>query len=156
MYKFTIICLGKLKEKAFKDLEKEYLKRLSPFTKINLIELQDVSHGTSDDPERVKLKEAEKIKSQIPKGSIVLLLEERGKQRDSVQFASFIERIGSIGQEVVFIIGGGLGLHDSLKEVSNYSISLSPLTFTHNFSRILLEEQLYRAITIINGKAYHK
>lgn len=157
MYKITIIALGKLKEKAYQELEKEFLKRLSPFAKVSLVELPEEPYTKNADLERIKHKEAEKIKKQLPEsGAIVVLLEEKGKLRDSVQFAQNLERIGSLGQEIVFILGSGIGLHESLKEVSNYTISLSPLTFPHNMARILLLEQLYRSITIINGKEYHK
>lgn len=156
MFKIRIICLGKFKEKAFKDLEKEYLKRLSPFAKVKLIELPEVSYKTGQDIDAIKEKEAVLITKQIPSNSIVITLEEKGTVRNSKDFATFLERIGNLGQELVFIIGSGVGLHDSMKTVSNYQMSLSPLTFTHNFARVLLEEQIYRACTIIAGKEYHK
>lgn len=156
MFKIKIICLGKFKEKAYKDLEKEYLKRLSPFVKLQLVELPEESYRKSDDLDRIKSKEAALIKKHIPDGSMVILLEEKGTLRDSKEFALFIERIGSLGQEIVFVLGSGIGLHSSMKDISNYTISLSKLTFPHNFARILLEEQIYRACTIIAGKEYHK
>lgn len=156
MFKITIICLGKLKEKAYQDLDKEFSKRLSPFAKLNLIELPEEPYKKSDDLEQIKLKEAEKIRNQIKSGAIVILLQEKGTLRSSVEFANFLDRLGSLGQEVVFVIGSGIGLHDSLKEVANYNMSLSPLTFPHNMARVLLLEQIYRAITVINGKEYHK
>ena len=87
---------------------------------------------------------------------MVILLEEKGTLRNSADFAGFLERIGAIGKEVVFVIGSGIGLHPMLKQYSNYSISLSPLTFPHNMARVVLEEQIYRACTILAGKEYHK
>ena len=156
MFKIKIICLGKFKEKAFIELEKEYLKRLSPFAKVKLVELPEVSYRGNDDIERVKEKEAESIQKQISDDGIVILLEEKGALRDSKDFAKFVDRVGSLGQELIFIIGSGVGLHQSLRGRSNYQISLSPLTFTHNFARVLLEEQIYRACTILAGKEYHK
>lgn len=156
MLKIKIICLGKFKEKAFKELEKEYLKRLSPFAKVKLVELLEVSYKASEDTDRVKRKEAELIQKQLPDDAIIILLEEKGTLRNSKDFANFLERIGGLGQEIVFVLGSGVGLHESLRHVSNYQISLSPLTFPHNFARVLLEEQIYRACTIIAGKAYHK
>lgn len=156
MFKITIICLGKFKEPAYKDLEKEYLKRLSPYAKVKVIELPEEPYGKNPDLERIKLKEAETIQKHLPDNAMVILLEEKGTVRDSKDFAKFIERVSGLGQELVFVIGSGIGLHSSLKNVSNYKISLSPLTFPHNMARILLEEQLYRACTIINGKEYHK
>jgi 23S rRNA (pseudouridine1915-N3)-methyltransferase len=156
MFKIKIVCLGKFKEKAFIDLEKEYLKRLKPFAKFEVIELPEVPYREKDDIDRVKLLEAEAIEKRLGKDSIVILLEEKGQLRNSKDFATFLDRIGNLGQEVIFVIGSGVGLHDSLRGRSNYSISLSPLTFPHNFARVLLEEQIYRACTILSGKAYHK
>lgn len=156
MLKIRIIALGKFKEKAFVQLEKEYLKRLSPFAKVKLVELSEIGYKKNQNPEDIKEKEAEIIAKALPGDAIVILLEEKGQLRGSKDFAAFLERTGSFGQELVFVIGSGLGLHKSLKYLSNYQISLSPLTFTHNFARVLLEEQIYRACTIINGKEYHK
>lgn len=148
--------MGKYKEKAYIDLEKEYLKRLSPFSKVKVVELSEVPYRKNSDPERIKLLEAEQIKKHLQTGAIVILLEEKGTVRDSMEFASNLDRLTSLGQELVFVLGSGIGLHRSLKEVSNYSFSLSPLTFPHNLARILLLEQIYRAYTIISGKEYHK
>jgi 23S rRNA (pseudouridine1915-N3)-methyltransferase len=156
MYKITIICLGKFKEQAFKELEKEYLKRLSPFAKVKVVELAEVPYREKDDLDAIKQKEAAIIEKHLPDNAIVVLMEERGTLRNSVEFANFLDRIGNLGQELVFIIGSGIGLHSSLRGLSNYQISLSPLTFSHNFARVLLEEQIYRACTILAGKAYHK
>ena len=156
MLKIKIICLGKLKEKAFVELEKEYLKRLSLFAKVKVVELSEVPYKSEDMAIKAKEKEADLIVKQLPKGSVVILLQENGQERDSLAFSDFLERIGGIGQEIVFVIGSGVGLHSSLKEYSNYVISLSKLTFPHNFARILLEEQIYRACTIMTGKSYHK
>jgi 23S rRNA (pseudouridine1915-N3)-methyltransferase len=156
MLKIRIICLGKFKEKAFKELEREYLKRLSPFAKVKLVELSEIGYKKNDSLENIKEKEAEIITKALPDDAIIILLEEKGQLRNSKDFATFLERVGGLGQEIVFVIGSGIGLHESLKYVSNYQISLSPLTFTHNFARVLLEEQIYRACTIIAGKEYHK
>lgn len=156
MFKLTIICLGKYKEKVYTELEKEYIKRLSPFAKVKIIELTEEPYRKNADIDRIKLKEAEEIVKHITKGSIVTILEEKGTLRDSVEFSKNIDRLSSLGQELIFVLGSGVGLHESLKEVSNYSISLSPLTFPHNLARILLLEQIYRSCTIISGKEYHK
>lgn len=156
MFKINIIALGKFKEKAYFELEKEYLKRLSPFCKLKLVELAEVSYGKNQDLEKVKQQEAEKIIKQLPKDSIVILLEEKGTLRNSKDFANFLERLGGLGREITFVLGSGIGLSETLKEYSNYNISLSPLTFPHNMARIILEEQIYRAFTILTNKAYHK
>jgi 23S rRNA (pseudouridine1915-N3)-methyltransferase len=156
MFKIKIICLGKFKETAFRDLEKEYLKRLKPFAKVEVLELSEVSYKNENDIEKVKLAEAELILKRLPKDGIVIILEEKGQLRNSKDFATFLDRISNLGQELIFVIGSGVGLHESLRGRSNYAISLSPLTYPHNFARVLLEEQIYRACTIMNGKSYHK
>ena len=156
MFKISIICLGKFKEQAYIDLEKEYLKRLSPFGKVKILELPEIGYKKQGEIDRVKEKEAELIRKHLPEGAIVILMQENGTLRDSVEFAFTLDRLTSLGQELVFVIGSGVGLHPSLKDVANYSFSLSKLTFPHNFARILLLEQLYRAGTIISGKEYHK
>ena len=156
MLKIKIICIGKLKEKAYVELEKEYLKRLSPFAKVKVVELSEVAYRSEDAAQKAKLKEADMVVKQLPENSLVILLEEKGQERDSLGFAEFLERIGGLGQEIVFVLGSGIGLHESLQDYSNYTISLSKLTFPHNMARILLEEQIYRACTIINRKQYHK
>lgn len=156
MLKIKIICLGKLKEKAYAELEKEFLKRLTPFAKVKVVELPEVGYRRASDIDKAKQQEASTIQKHLPKDGIVILLEEKGTIRNSLDFAHFIERVGGLGQELVFVLGSGVGLHKSLYEASNYQISLGPLTFPHNLARIILEEQLYRACTIIAGKDYHK
>lgn len=156
MFKFKIICVGKLKETAFKELEGMYLKRLTPFAKVSLTELAEVGYKENDDPEKVMFKEAESIAKHISDDSVLVVLDPRGVERNSVDFAKFVERLGSIGKELCFVIGGSLGVHESILNSANHKISLSQLTFTHNFARILLEEQLYRACSILSNRAYHK
>lgn len=156
MVKVTIICLGKYKEKAFLELEKEYLKRLKTFAKVSVEEIPEIPYREGQDLDRVKQKEADAIMQRIPKNTIVLVLEEKGQQRDSEELAKFLDRISSLGQELVFVIGSGIGLHNSIRGLSNYQLSLSPLTFTHNFARVLLLEQLYRSFMITSGRKYHK
>ncbi len=156
MFKIKIITLGKFKEKAYKELEVEYLKRLTSFAKIKIVELPEIGYGKKQEVEQVKEDEAKKIIKQLPQNGVVILLEEKGTLRNSKDFATFLERVGGLGMELVFVIGSGIGLHESLKQYSNYSISLSLLTFPHNMARVLLEEQIYRACTILAGKEYHK
>src|ERR1700681_2808363 len=104
MFKIRIVALGKFKEQAYKDLEKEFLKRLSPFAKIKLMELPEVGYGKNFDVEKIKLEEAEKIVKQLPENGVVILLEEKGTLRNSKDFSVFLERIGNLGKELVFVI----------------------------------------------------
>ena len=138
------------------DLEKEYLKRLRSYAKIEVIELPEVPYHVHQDLNLIKEKEAAKIIKQLPENGIIILLEEKAITRNSHDFAQFLQRTGGLGKELVFVIGSGIGLHESLKQYSNYSISLSPLTFPHNLARLILVEQIYRACTILTGKEYHK
>jgi 23S rRNA (pseudouridine1915-N3)-methyltransferase len=156
MFKITIIALGKFKEPAYRELEKEFLKRLSPFAKVKMHELPEIPYRKGQSLDAVKQQEADKIAKQLPDGAVVILLEEKGSLRNSRDFSDFLQRVGGLGKELVFVIGSGIGLHESLKQYSNYTISLSPLTFPHNMARVVLEEQLYRACTILSGKEYHK
>lgn len=156
MLKIKIIALGKLKEIAYTDLEKEFLKRLPPFAKVKVFELAEVSYGKNPDLEKVKQQEMELIVKHLPSDGIIILLEEKGTQRTSRDFAKFLDRIGGLGSEIVFVLGSGVGLSKDLHQYSNHIISLSLLTFPHNLARILLEEQIYRACTILAGKEYHK
>lgn len=156
MFKIKIVTLGKFKEKAYLELEKEFIKRLSPFAKVKVVELPEVPYFKHQDINRVKEQEAEVIIKNLPENGLVILLEEKGMMRDSVGFANFLQRIGTLGKELVFVIGSGLGLHESLKQYSNHSVSLSPLTFPHNLARVILAEQIYRACAILARKEYHK
>jgi 23S rRNA (pseudouridine1915-N3)-methyltransferase len=117
MFKITIIVLGKLKEKAYIELEKEYIKRLSPFAKIKIIELPEVSYGKNPDLDKVKTQEAEKIVSILPKNSVVILLEESGTLRDSKDFSKFLERTGSLGKELVFVDRTAALVNQKLSEI---------------------------------------
>ncbi len=154
--KLSIICVGKYKETGFKQLEAEYLKRLRPYTKLHVEEIPEVSYATEDMIPKAKAEEARRILKRITSDAIVVALEEKGFARNSYEFADFLERIGSLGREIVFVIGSGVGLDELVRQRANHIVSLSPLTFTHNFARVILEEQIYRAITIMSGKSYQK
>lgn len=156
MFKAKVICLGKYKESAFQSLEQEFLKRLRVYCKIVVDELKEASYKSAAQMEQSRAQEAAAVLSRVPKDAVMVLLDEKGVLRDSTSFAQFIDRISTFGREIVFVLGSGIGSHTSLKERANHIISLSALTFTHNFARVLLLEQLYRACTIVHGKEYHK
>ena len=148
-----IVCVGKLKEKFYSDACSEYLKRLSKYTKINIIELDDF--GT-DNISVALLKESELIKKKIDSKDYIITLEIDGKQLSSVDFSKKIEQITIDHPNIVFIIGGSYGLHDDIKKLSNYRLSISKMTFPHQLFRVILLEQIYRAYKIINNEKYHK
>ena len=150
-----VIVVGKFKEKYWAEAEAEYKKRLTPYAKISLIELPDLPFKTEADRDRIRLAEAEKIKSSIPDNAYVIALTEEGKKFNSEQFSKWMEKLNETGQPIVLIIGGPMGLdRDFLKSV-NATISLSDLTFPHQLARVVLFEQLYRAAMINSKKQYH-
>lgn len=155
MLNLKLIAVGKLKEKAFIELEKEYLKRLKPFAKISVIEIPDQPHTNETDASIARQKEAEKILKQIKTDSYTIAFDEAGKSLTTQHFAVLLKPFNESGHEVNLIIGGSTGLDESIKKRADIILSLSPLTFTHNFARVILAEQLYRVVTILNGKKYH-
>ena len=148
----TIITVGKIKEKYIKEGIDDYLKRLSKYTKIELIELEDVSF---DKVKTLKV-EAESILKKINRKSYIITLEIDGKELSSIELSNLIEKNIDNYTDITFIIGGSYGLDDSIKELSNYKLSFSKLTFPHQLFRLVFLEQLYRSFKIINNEEYHK
>ena len=157
MQTVTIICLGKLKEKYLRDASDEYSKRLSAFCKLNIVEL--TPEKLSDNPSQKEIEnalqtEAKKITEKIPKGSYIYSLCIEGKQISSEELS---ENVGVAGtSSIVFIIGSSFGLSDTIKKMSNKKLSMSKMTFPHQLARIMLLEQIYRAVQISAGTKYHK
>ena len=145
-----IICVGKIKEQFFKDAINEYLKRLSKYTKLEIIELNDENNG------EILKKEAESILKHINDKDYVFTLEIDGKELNSVELAQKIDETLIINSNLVFIIGGSFGLDNSVKLRSNYKLSFSKMTFPHQLFRVILLEQIYRSFKIINNETYHK
>ena len=156
MLKITIVAMGKLKERAFLDLENEYLKRLRPFAKMQIVELKEFGYKKEKDAAKARRKEADIILKYMTPGSLVVALDERGKTITTEKFANILRAQSVTGKHIVFVIGSSTGLDEKIKNKANWLLSLSEMTFTHNFSRVLLEEQIYRACTILAGKIYHK
>lgn len=154
MKNIRIITLGKLKETYWGDAEAEYFKRLSPYAKIELVELKEEAFKSENDRKEVQKKEAAKILSKIDTTDIVITLHERGKEMTSVEFSNFLEKKSQQGNRLTFIIGGPLGLHESVLEKADMQLSLSQLTFPHQMVRTILLEQLYRAV-MIGKRKYH-
>lgn len=146
-----IICLGSLKEKNLIEAIKEYQKRLSKYTKLEIIELKD----EKDDVNPLK-KEKEYIKKHINSRDNIVILDINGKEYTSESFAEFINKELTNNSNITFIIGSSNGLDDEIKELSNKRISFSSLTFPHGLFRVILLEQIYRSFKIINNETYHK
>lgn len=158
MLHIKLICLGKLKESYWREAEAEYLKRLQSFAKLEIVELKEESFDDKTPIHIIKLREAEKIKSAIEKikDAFIIVLDEHGKQFSSVVFSNYLFDIISRGTgEFVFIIGGPLGLDESVLKIANLKLSFSSFTFTHQMMRVFLFEQVYRAMMIEAGRQYH-
>ena len=140
-----IICVGKLKEKYLTDACLEYLKRISKYTKIEIIELKDSNI----------LEEKDDILKHINK-EYVITLDIEGNSIDSPTLAKKIDNILISNSNIAFIIGGSYGLHSDIKKISNFSLSFSKLTFPHQLFRVMLLEQIYRSFKIMNNETYHK
>lgn len=156
----TIICIGKLKEKYWKDAVIEYSKRLSKYCKLDIVELPDEkAPETMSDAQQQQViqKEGQKILKAIKSDSIVIALAIKGKMFSSEQFACQIEQYTVEGKShITFIIGGSLGLSDEVMNKSDTAISFSAMTFPHQMMRVILLEQIYRAMKIIKNEPYHK
>lgn len=162
MRKISIICIGSLKEKYLRDAAAEYLKRLSPYCSVSIIELSETrmpDRPSEADIARVIETEGKLIASKIPHNSAVIAMCIEGVQYSSEDFSEKLTHLMSddvSSQELVFVIGGSYGLWDEIKKMSVMKLSLSKMTFTHQISRVLLLEQIYRAFQISTGGKYHK
>ena len=155
--KIKIIALGKIKEKFLKEGIDEFLKRLTPYASVEIIELSPIEIKDEHLTERVLDEEGDKILSHIKPQSFVITLEILGKQFSSEEFAKKINSLTNEGQsEIIFVIGSSCGLSKKVSARSNLKMSMSKMTFLHQFARLLLVEQIYRAFKIIKGETYHK
>ncbi len=155
-----IICVGKIKEKYFIMAIEEYKKRLSAYATVEFIEVQDEKiplNASLKEEEIIKRKEGEKVLNKLKDNDFVILLDVYGKEIDSVSFSNYLNNKMIQGvSSFTFVIGGSLGLSEELRKRANEKISLSKMTFTHQFCRVILLEQVYRAFKIIRGETYHK
>lgn len=146
-----LICVGSIKENYLKAAINDYLTRIKKYTKIELIEVKD-----SKIEEKALLDEEKEILKHIKDKDYVITLEIDGNMKDSISFSNYLEKLEVEYNNIVFIIGGSLGLSDKIKELSNYKLSFSKMTFPHQLFRLILLEQLYRAYKIKNNETYHK
>lgn len=158
--KITVIAVGKIKEKFYRDAVAEYVKRLSRYCKLDIIQVED--EKTPDKAgaaleENIRKKEAERILKHVREEACVITLEIRGKEYDSEGFAAGLEKLATQGvSHIQFIIGGSLGLHEEVSKKADRMVSFSKMTFPHQLMRVILLEQIYRGYRIINGEPYHK
>ena len=158
--KITILSVGKSKEKYWNDAIAEYVKRLSRYCKLELVEVADekTPDGASEKlEEQIKRKEGQRVLDKIPADAYVLALAIEGKMPDSVGLSRKLERLGIEGKShLVFVIGGSLGLAKEVLDRADEKISFSAMTFPHQLMRVILLEQIYRSYWIMNGEPYHK
>lgn len=155
----AIVCVGKMKEKYWRDAAAEYEKRLSRFGRLETIELPDLPEPVNFSPAieaQIRQKEGEAILAKLRPDDIVVALCIEGKQLDSVALSAQLARYADTGRRVAFVIGGSLGLSPEVVARANMKLSFSPMTFPHQLARIMLLEQVYRACKIGAGERYHK
>ena len=158
--KIQILCVGKIKEKFYRDAISEFEKRLSRYCKLEIIEVPD--EQTPEDAgealrEQIKDKEGAKLLAKLKNEAYVITLEILGKKLDSEGFSKLIEKVAVEGKgQITFVIGGSLGLSKAVCNRSDLAISFSDMTFPHQLMRVILCEQIYRGFRISHGEPYHK
>lgn len=156
----TLLCVGTIKEKFYREAVAEYTKRLSRYAKIKIIEVDDEKtkeNASQAEMNHIRKKEGERLLKYIRETDYCITLEIMGEKLDSTGLAKEIENLCIQGKsQLVFIIGGSLGLDEAIIRRSNYSLSFSDMTFPHQLMRVILLEQIYRSFRIIHGEPYHK
>ncbi|MBD1222354.1 23S rRNA (pseudouridine(1915)-N(3))-methyltransferase RlmH [Virgibacillus halodenitrificans] len=158
--KITIVSVGKLKEKYLKQGIAEYMKRLSAYATVNIMEVPDEKapeNMSKAEEEEVKRKEGQRILSHLNQDTFVITLEIEGKMLTSEQLAAKLDGLATYGKsKIAFVIGGSLGLSEEVTKRSDLALSFSKMTFPHQLMRMILLEQVYRAYRINKGQPYHK
>ena len=158
--KITILCVGKIKEKFYRDAIGEYSKRLSRYCKLQIIEVADEKTPESASAameEQIREKEGQRLLDRMTEDMHIIALAIQGKQMDSPAFSRHLEDLTVSGEShICFIIGGSLGLSPAVLGKADYLLSFSPMTFPHQLMRVILLEQVYRAFRIQRGEPYHK
>ena len=156
----TLIAVGKMKEKPYRQMADEYLKRLSRYGKVDEVELPDLPEPVNSSPAieaQIMDKEGDAILSRIRPGDYVIAMTIPGKQWDSPGLSRHLDELMNRGQSnLVFLIGGSLGLSDKVLARADEEMSMSKMTFPHQLARVMLLEQVYRAMKIRSGERYHK
>lgn len=158
--KISILCVGKVKEKFYRDAIDEFSKRLSRYCKLEIIEVTDEKtpdQASEAEVKQIKDKEGERLLKNIKDDAYVICLCIEGKQLDSEELSGKIQTLGVQGtSHIYFVIGGSLGLSEDVVSRANYKLSFSKMTFPHQLMRVILLEQIYRSYRIMNNEPYHK
>lgn len=160
MLSVKLICVGRMREKFYIEAFNEYLKRLQPYCKLQLVEPAEQKLGDSPSQKELEKaldREAEDILTAIPSDSYVIALCIEGKELSSEALAELVAKVEGSGRpRMCFIIGGSYGLSPKVKARADLKLSMSPMTFPHHLARVMLSEQLYRSFKINEGSRYHK
>lgn len=158
--KITVLTVGKVKEKFYRQAIEEFQKRLSRYCKLEIVEVSDEKtpdHASETEERLIKEKEGQRILKYIREDAWVCALAIEGKMLDSVELSEKLEQMGISGvSHMIFVIGGSLGLADEVLKRADFKLSFSKLTFPHQLMRVILLEQIYRAYRIMQGEPYHK
>lgn len=154
--KIALLMIGKTDARYFAEAIDEYRQRLTHYVPFEMQVIPDIKNAKNLSESQQKEREGEMLLKALQAGDYVVLLDERGKEMTSKQFASYLEKkMGSVSRRLVFIIGGPYGFSEALYKIANEKLSLSQMTFSHQMIRLLFIEQIYRAMTILNGEPYH-
>ena len=152
----TLIAIGKTAFPYLKDGMKIYEERLSHYTRFSKIEIPDIKNASSLTREQIIEKEGQQILSKVKPSDCVVLMDERGKMYTSIEMAGEIDKKINLGiKNLIFVIGGAYGFSEAVYQRADSKISLSKMSFSHQMVRLIFEEQLYRAFTILKGEPYH-
>ena len=155
--KYTVVAVGKLKERFWKDACAEYVKRLGAYGKVEVREVADIDPAKAGGVEQSRNKEGEAILAAVPDRSHMILLAIDGKQRSSEDFSAHLDELMLRGNsDLTFVIGGSDGVSAEVRARADETFSFGPITLPHNLARVVLLEQLYRACKISRGEPYHK
>jgi 23S rRNA (pseudouridine1915-N3)-methyltransferase len=155
MFNISIVVVGKLKESWWREAQEEYLRRLKPYAKISLVEVNSEPITDTADATSSMSEEGRRLLRHLPESARVIALERTGNQMPSEGLADYINKEGASGRKLCLIVGGAAGLDREVLARADLKLSLSKMTFTHEMARILILEQIYRAATIIARKKYH-
>jgi len=160
MFHITVLAVGRLKERYLVEGTPEYLKRLAPYARVDVVEVEEAGFGESPAPsvqERIKEKEGERLLKRMRPGTFLIALDIKGEVCSSEQMAGVLGRLALEGRgDITFVIGGSLGLSRNILNRANLRLSFSKFTFPHQLMRLILLEQLYRWFKIMKGEPYHK
>ena len=151
-----ILACGKVKDQSLKSLINEYVKRVKHYHNIEIIDTNDQKIVTNDSYKHIKDLEAKDLLAKIKDSDFVVVLDLKGRELDSIELSNMIDRWLSNGRDIVFVIGGSLGLGEEVLKRADYHLCLSKLTFLHQMSKLILLEQIYRSFKILHHETYHK